>query len=277
MTGEASDRPWLSVVVPVYDEEDSLEPLHRELDAALSEIHESVEWIYVDDGSRDGSLDVLRGLARKDARVRVAELGANRGQSAALDQGFRWARGDWIATLDADLQNDPADLPRLLRWCDRADVVNGVRQGRRDTWLRIVSSRIANAVRNRLTGESISDVGCSLRVMRAAYARRVKLYRGMHRFLPTLLRLEGASIVEVPVGHRARRFGRSKYGIRNRLGPALVDLWAVRWMQRRALPARPVPPARPMPAALSAPAEAVDPTTSDGTSRPPASPRSPVR
>ncbi len=237
--GTGTGTPHLSVVVPVYDEVDSLTPLHRELDAALASVSGGVEIVFVDDGSGDGSLEVLREIARKDERVRVLAMGDNRGQSAALDAGFRAARGAWIATLDADLQNDPADLPRLLDHRDGCDVVNGVRVDRRDDWLRILSSRIANAVRNRVTGETVSDVGCSLRVMRGSLVRRIKLYRGLHRFLPTLLRMEGARIVEIPVSHRPRRFGRSKYGIRNRLGQALVDLLVVRWMQRRSLSAAP--------------------------------------
>ncbi len=238
-TREASGEPCvLSVVVPVYDEVDSLEPLHRELDAALSPLSGEIELIFVDDGSRDGSLDALRALERKDPRVHVVSLGAHRGQSAALDAGFRAARGAVIATLDADLQNDPRDIPRLLPYLDEADVVNGVRVDRRDHPIRILSSRVANGVRNWITGESVSDVGCSLRLMRTSYLRRIKLYHGLHRFLPTLLRLEGARVIEVPVRHRPRRFGRSKYGIFDRLGVALIDLWAVRWMQKRSLPRR---------------------------------------
>jgi glycosyltransferase involved in cell wall biosynthesis len=191
--------------------------------------------VYVDDGSRDGSGDVLLALAKRDERVRVVRFARNCGQSAALDAGFRAARGELIATLDADLQNDPADLPRLLAALDRADVVNGVRVGRQDGFLRRLSSRIGNGFRNWLTHESVSDVGCSLRVMRASYLRRVKLHRGMHRFLPTLLRMEGARVVELPVRHRPRHRGRSKYGIANRLFVGLADTFAVRWMQGRRL------------------------------------------
>jgi glycosyltransferase involved in cell wall biosynthesis len=229
------EEPYLSVVVPVHDEVDSIEPLHRELDAALASIPGGVEIVLVDDGSRDGSLARMRELATKDPRVRVIALERNHGQTAALEAGFRAARGQVTATLDADLQNDPADLPRLLAHLDRADVVNGVRAGRRDGRVRRWSSRIANAFRNWATHESVTDVGCSLRVMRTSYLRRVKLYRGMHRFLPTLLRMEGARVIELPVSHRPRRYGRSKYGIGNRLFVGLVDVLAVRWMQSRQL------------------------------------------
>ena len=227
--------PWLSVVVPAYNEEESLAALHRELDAALAKLGRPAEIVLVDDGSRDGTLPAMRALALEDPRVRVVALDGNHGQTAALDAGFRAARGEVIATLDADLQNDPADLARLLEHLERADVVNGVRAERRDSVVRRLSSRIANGVRNWATGESVTDVGCSLRVMRAEYVRRIKLYRGLHRFLPTLLRMEGARVIEVPVAHRPRAHGVSKYGIGNRLFAGLHDVFAVRWMQGRML------------------------------------------
>jgi len=223
-------------VLPVYDEAESLRPLHRELDAALAAFADRLELIFVDDGSRDGSAAVLGELAEKDSRVEVIRLPENQGQSAALAAGFRAARGEWIATLDADLQNDPADLPRLLALRGRADVINGVRVKRNDGRSRLLASRVANAIRNAVTGERVSDVGCSLRVMRARHAKRARLFRGGHRFLPTLLRMEGALVIEVPVSHRARRFGRSKYGYGGRLVEGLVDLLAVRWMLSRQLP-----------------------------------------
>ena len=226
---------FLSVVVPLRDEEDSLEPLHRELDAALAGVAGGIEIVFVDDGSRDRSLARLRGIAAKDGRVRVIALDGRHGQTAALDAGFRAARGEVTVTLDADLQNDPADIPRLLAALEGVDVVNGVRERRRDSPLRLWSSRVANGVRNAVTHESVTDVGCSLRAMRTVYLRRVKLFRGMHRFLPTLLRMEGARVVELPVSHRPRRYGASKYGVHNRLWTGLVDLAAVRWMQSRVL------------------------------------------
>jgi glycosyltransferase involved in cell wall biosynthesis len=231
--------PYLSVVVPFFDELENVVPLHAELVAALANVNGGVEWIYVDDGSRDGTGDVLAKVAREDARVRVVHFPENRGQTAALDAGFRAARGEVIATLDGDGQNDPADLPRLLAALANVDVVNGVRANRQDPWLTKLSSRVANAFRNWATGEHVTDVGCSLRVMRAPFVKRVKLYRGLHRFLPTLLRLEGARLAELPVNHRPRRAGVSKYGIGNRLFVALADLMAVRWMMKRRLPPPP--------------------------------------
>jgi glycosyltransferase involved in cell wall biosynthesis len=231
----AGPAPYLSVVVPLRDEEGSLEPLHRELDAALAGVAGGAELIFVDDGSRDGSRERLRALAAKDPRVRVLVLDGPHGQTAALEAGFRACRGEVVVTLDADGQNDPADIPRLLARLADADVVNGVRVARRDGWRRQLSSRVANAVRNAVTRESVTDVGCSLRAMRAAPLRRVALWRGAHRFLPTLLRLQGARVVEVPVAHRPRRHGRSKYGVGNRLFAGLVDVLGVRWAQSRAL------------------------------------------
>ena len=231
--------PYLSVVVPFFNERENARPVHLELSAALAGVNGGVEFLYVDDGSLDGTGDELSKLAREDARVRLLRFPENRGQTAALDAGFRAARGEVIATLDGDGQNDPADLPRLLVALAHADVVNGVRTNRQDPWLRKLSSRIANGFRNWATGEQVTDVGCSLRVMRADFVKRTKLYRGLHRFLPTLLRLEGARLAELPVNHRPRRAGVSKYGIGNRLFAALADLLAVRWMMKRRLPAPP--------------------------------------
>ncbi len=230
-----SDTPRLSVVVPIHNEAESLPTLREELTAALKEVPGGVEFVMVDDGSTDGSLDILRAFEREDPRVRVVALDRSHGQSAALAAGFEAVRGEITATMDADLQNDPADIPRLLAHLDEADVVNGVRVRRTDGFTRRVSSRIANGFRNWMTQESVTDVGCSLRVMRTRFLRRVKPWRGMHRFLPTLLRLEGARVMEMPVAHRPRRFGRSKYGVGNRLFVGLEDVFGVRWMQRRAL------------------------------------------
>ena len=256
----ASER--LSVVVPVHDEEDNLEPLYREIEAAVGSWPGGLEIVLVDDGSRDASRARMLAIAEKDPRVRVLALDGQHGQSAALAAGFAAARGEIVATLDADLQNDPADLPRLLAALAGADVVCGVRVERRDAWRRRAASRIANAFRNRVTGESVRDIGCSLRVMRREFLARVKLYRGMHRFLPTLLRLEGARVIELPVAHRPRRHGRSKYGIADRLFVGFADVFAVRWMKSRRLSQR----ARELDALSPAPGSGA--RRSDGT-RPP--------
>jgi glycosyltransferase involved in cell wall biosynthesis len=248
--------PEISLIVPVFNEEENLPELDAEIRAAMAGTGRTYELLLVDDGSTDGGPEVMLRLAAADPRVRVLRRRRNAGLSAALDAGFRHARGAVLVTLDADLQNDPADIPRLLAELDGCDVVCGVRVRRRDTWLRRVSSKIANGVRNWATRESIADVGCTLRAYRAEHARRVPMFTGMHRFLPTLLRLEGARVVEVPVHHRPRRHGEPKYNIRNRIWKALADLLAVRWMQRRwidrgnvqeVLPATEVMPFQPEP------------------------------
>ena len=239
MSAAAPAPPRVSVMIPVYNEEESLVTLHRELDAALASVAGGAEIVFVDDGSKDRSLAVLREIAEKDPRVRVVVLDGNHGQTAAFAAGFDAVRGEITVTLDADLQNDPADIPKLIARMDAegADVVNGVRQKRRDSWVRLVSSRIANNARNWVTNESVTDVGCSLRAMRTVYVKRVRLFRNMHRFLPTLLRMEGATkIVEMPVSHRERRYGVSKYGIGNRLWVGIQDMKAMRWYKRRFIP-----------------------------------------
>lgn len=223
----------LSIAVPVFNEAENLPRLHEEIIAALAPEELSFEVLYVDDGSHDASPRVLQALARADSRVRVIRLRKNCGQTAAFGAGFRAARGRLIATLDADLQNDPADLPRLLAELEDCDIVCGIRTDRHDSWVRRTSSRIANSVRNRLTRESVTDVGCSLRVFRRELARDLPLFTGMHRFLPTLLRMQGGKLREVPVRHRPRLHGESKYGIQNRLWVGIADLFAVRWMQKR--------------------------------------------
>jgi dolichol-phosphate mannosyltransferase len=233
MHEETESRPEISLVIPVFNEEENLPVLAGEIRAALEPLGVPYEVLYVDDGSTDASPQVLLGLAREDPRTRIVRQRRNSGQSAALDAGFRHARADVIVTLDADLQNDPADIPRLLESLEGFDVVSGVRARRQDNWVRRVSSKIANGIRNRVTHESVTDVGCTLRAMRAEYVRRIPVFNGMHRFLPTLLRMEGARVTEVPVNHRARLHGQPKYNIRNRIFRALADLFGVRWMQTR--------------------------------------------
>lgn len=225
--------PEISVVIPVYNEEENLPVLAAEVHGAMRSLGRPYEVLFVDDGSTDASPQVLGQLAREDPAVRVIRQRRNSGQSAALEAGFRFARGGIVVTLDADLQNDPADIPRLLAPMAAYDVVSGVRTHRQDTWVRKVSSRIANGVRNRVTHDNVTDVGCTLRACRAEYLRRIPMFTGMHRFLPTLLKMEGARATEIPVNHRPRLHGQPKYGIGNRLWRALADLLAVRWMQKR--------------------------------------------
>lgn len=224
-----------SVIVPLHDEGPNLPSLHAEIAAALEESGTPWEIVYVDDGSTDEGPGVLRGLACADPRVRLVTLARNYGQSTALVAGAEAARGEWVGTLDADGQNDPHDLVALWREAraGEADVVTGFREARADRWVRRVSSRVANSVRNRISGDRVFDVGCSVRVFpRRALLEAVR-FEGMHRFLPTLFRLAGYSVVERPVSHRPRVAGRSKYGIHNRLWRGLADLFVVRRLVRR--------------------------------------------
>lgn len=207
--------------------------LYQELTVVLDGLSFESEMIFVDDASTDDGCSLLRAVSMKDSRLRVLSLSPHSGQSAALEAGFRAARGELIATLDADGQNDPADLPRLVDAIEGADCVNGIRQSRRDRFSKRIASRIANRIRRRVLGDSVEDIGCSLRVMRAESLQRVKLFRGSHRFLPALLAMEGARIVELPVRHRPRLHGTSKYAIRDRLAATWVDLCAAMWMKRR--------------------------------------------
>lgn len=233
-------KPAFSLVIPLFNEEENLSPLIEELGTVLTALDRPFEVVLVDDGSTDRSLEIAKELAAEDPRLRVVHLHRRSGQSAALVAGFRSVRGDVIVTLDADLQNDPADIPRLLAELDSGwDVVCGIRQDRRDPWTRRVASRIANAVRNRLTHDAVTDVGCSLRAMRSPFLAHLPEFAGMHRFLPTLLKMAGARITEIPVSHRPRRHGKGKYGINNRLWRGIADLMAVRWLQKRWIGALP--------------------------------------
>ncbi len=225
----------ISVVIPVYNEEENIPILTSELEKALEPLRKPYEILYVDDGSRDGSLNRILEAGRKNPKIRVISFEQNAGQTAAMDAGFRAARGEVIVTLDADLQNSPSDIPLLLEKIPEYDIVCGWRSERNDPWIRRVSSVIANTVRNALSREEIHDTGCSLKAYKRACFDQIKLYDGMHRFLPTLFKMEGFRAVEVKVSHHPRRHGNSKYNIRNRLFRSFMDLLAVRWMKKRKL------------------------------------------
>ena len=227
----------LSVVIPVRNEAPSLVELHREFTETLVTWGRSYEIIVVDDGSTDESFEILARLQAGDPHLRVIRFRRNFGQTAAFAAGFAHARGRLIATSDGDLQNDPHDIPAMLKQLDQWDAVSGWRVNRAagDSWLRRLSSRIANRVRNRLSAETIQDSGCTFRAFRRECLRDLVLYKGFHRFVPTLLRMRGFRVLEVPVNHRPRRFGQSKYGIGNRAVRAFVDLLVVRWMKDRLL------------------------------------------
>jgi dolichol-phosphate mannosyltransferase len=229
--------PDLSVVFPIYNEEENIPILLREIAAALDGKGWTYEIVAVDDGSADRSLAVLHEQQAHFPTLRVVALEKNSGQTAALDAAWRAARGTMVVSLDADLQNDPADIPKMIRRLEEsgADMVAGVRVNRRDTWSRRMQSKIGNGVRNWITGDDITDTGCSLKLVRREAIERVRLFTGMHRFLPTLVRYAGYKVVEMPVNHRARQFGVSKYGAMNRAFRGLADCFAVRWMGRRML------------------------------------------
>jgi glycosyltransferase involved in cell wall biosynthesis len=232
-----TDHVDLSIVLPVYNEEESLPVLWPEIRDVLAPTALSYEVIFVDDGSKDRSAEIVRAFHDQDPRVRLVRLKANAGETAAMDAGFKSARGRFVVAMDADLQNDPRDIPAMLAHLDRWDAVTGWRVNRAagDSWVRRVSSRIANRVRNALSDETIQDSGCTFRAFRRECLRDLVLYRGFHRFVPTLLRMRGFRVLEVPVNHRPRRFGQSKYGIGNRAVRAFVDLLVVRWMKDRLL------------------------------------------
>jgi glycosyltransferase involved in cell wall biosynthesis len=223
----------LSVVVPVHNEVDNLVPLVTEVCGVLRPSGIPFELIIVDDGSADGSDERLARLLRDFAELRVERLPRRRGQTTALWLGLHAAGGEWIATMDGDLQNDARDLLRLLEHGKGHDAVVGVRSVRHDPWSRRVSSRIANAVRGLILNDEFYDVGCPVRVMRRRCVAAIPPLEGMHRFVPTLLRIHGCRVAQVPVSHRPRGKGRSKYGVWNRLLPSLSDLLGVRWMIRR--------------------------------------------
>lgn len=222
-------------MAPAHDEEASLEPLYERVVEAMGADAGGWELVLVDDGSRDGTRDVIRALARRDDRVHGVFLARNCGQTAALAAGLRASRAPLVATLDADLQNDPADVPALLDALGRNDAVVGFRAVRHDSWVRRASSRIANGVRNWATGDRVRDTGCGLKLFRREAVLAIPLFEGMHRFLPTLLRMHGFTVIEHPVSHHPRSRGESKYGISNRLWKSLRDLVAVRWMRSRAI------------------------------------------
>lgn len=232
--------PRLSVVVPAFNEEDNVPLLAAELRRELAQAGiDSYEVIFVDDGSSDATAARAREEVSREGPgcFRLVRLAANSGESAATEAGVRRARGRFVVVMDCDLQNPPADIPRLLAPLEsgEADCACGwrVERGRGDSLYRRAQSRVANAIRNALSGENVRDSGCTFRAFRRECAERVKLFRGMHRFLPTLFRLEGYRVVEVPVGHRPRIHGKSKYGMWNRAFAALVDLFVVRWMRSR--------------------------------------------
>ncbi len=226
----------ISVIVPVYNEAPNLAALLERVLAVMRSERYEFEVLFVDDGSTDTSGEILDEAARREAGVvRVVHFDRNYGQSAAFFAGFERSRGDLLVTLDADLQNDPAEIPKMLDALEGCDLAYGVRRERRDPFLKRAASRVANTVRNWVTREDVEDTGCSLKAFRRTCAEALIRLRGMHRFFPTLARLAGLRAKPVFVQHHPRSAGRTKYTIRNRLVGPFLDLLGVRWMQSRKL------------------------------------------
>lgn len=233
----------LSIVVPVRNEAENIPPLLAEIHAALENIAAKpgdFEVIYVDDGSSDATPQRLADAMKTYPRLRVISHRVSCGQSTALMTGMRAARGEWIATLDGDGQNDPADIPRLLAARDAAprpaniQLIAGYRKKRRDSWLKRVSSRVANGVRSRLLGDATPDTGCGLKLIARRTCLELPFFDHMHRFLPALVQRNGGATISVEVNHRPRTRGVSNYGVLDRLWVGIVDLFGVMWLRRRA-------------------------------------------
>jgi len=230
------DSPTISLVIPCYNEEGNLRELIKTIRDAVDRLKLPYEVVVTDDCSQDRSWEILKEFAAGDPRIRVQRLAFNCGESAASWAGLKAARGNYLVTLDADLQNDPRDLPRFLETLKQFDCVCGTRIETRsegDSFVRIASSRIANWVRNKLSGEQISDAGCTYRAFKRECIENLKFFKGMHRFLPTLIKMEGFTVAEIPVANNPRFAGQSHYGVWNRLFTSFYDLLAVRWMKNR--------------------------------------------
>lgn len=224
-----------SVVIPVKNEEENLEPLVAEIEPVMASLGLQWELIIVDDGSDDRSREIVRALQKSKPYLRLIAFKRNYGQSSAFDAGFKAARGRYTITLDGDRQNDPSDIPKLVAVMNDCDLACGWRRDRHDPLMKRISSKIANTIRSRMCQDYMHDTGCSLKVYRSECLKQIKLYHGMHRFLPALFLMEGFRVKEVPVRHRDRSAGTSKYGLFNRLIGPLMDMFAVRWMRQRRL------------------------------------------
>lgn len=225
-----TDSLAVSVIVPLFNEEENMSILQSELRAALAGVDHEI--IFVDDGSIDRTAERVE----KAPNVRVIRFAKNGGQSAAIYAGLQAANGAVAVLIDGDLQNDPVDIPRLLAEISRgADLVCGYRARRKDTLVKRLTSRIANAVRSRFTKDGVRDTGCTLKAMRRECVGALVPFKGMHRFIPALIKAAGYRLVEIPVAHRPRRFGQSKYGLGNRALRATIDMFGVRWLLSRRL------------------------------------------
>lgn len=227
--------PVYSVIIPLKNEVENIRPLVQELEEVMQGLYESWELICIDDGSTDGTTACLIALAEEKPYINPLFFEKNYGQSSAFDAGFRAARGQFVITLDGDGQNDPRDIPRLISLISTYDLVCGIRVQRRDTFIKRLTSKLANAVRRFVCRDGIADTGCSLKIYRKICLDRIKMYDGLHRFLPALFQIEGFRIGQIHVNHRERWRGKSHYHFLNRSYNTLLDLFAIWWMQRRHL------------------------------------------
>lgn len=224
-----------SVIVPLKNEEGNIVELIHEIDRAMNQINAPWELLCVDDGSTDQTLPLLKKMSHERPHLRILAFDRNYGQSSAFDAGFKHAAGAYVITLDGDRQNDPADIPKLISAIKDVDMVCGYRQKRNDPIMKRVISTLANKVRSRLCGDGVRDTGCSLKIYRKQCLEQIKMYHGMHRFLPALFKIEGFKVMEIPVNHRERPAGKTKYNLFNRSFNTVADLFAVRWMRKRQL------------------------------------------
>ena len=228
-------KPIYSVVIPVKDEDKNIKDLVEELQPVMTALQSPWELIYVDDGSSDGSSAILQKLEQEKPYLRLVSFDQNYGQSSAFDAGFKAAEGEFVITLDGDRQNDPADIPKLVKAVDGYDLVCGQRVNRRDPFHKRWISKLANAVRSRICQDGMDDTGCSLKIYRTECLQQIKMYNGMHRFLPALFQIEGFRCHQVPVNHRPRQEGETKYRFINRSIQPFLDMFAVWWMRNRHL------------------------------------------
>lgn len=223
----------ISVIAPVFNEKENINRFINKTEEALQKGFDSYEIILIDDGSTDGSSQLLDEESRKNGHIKTYHFTKNNGQTAALSAGFKLCTGDIVVTMDSDLQTDPEDIYKLTPYLNEYDMINGKRATREDGIKKKISSLIGNSVRNLITGDNITDTGCPLKVFKRNVVNSFYLYEGMHRFLPTLAKINGFKVIEVPVRHYDRAYGYSKYGVFNRLFKGLKDAFAVRWMKKR--------------------------------------------
>lgn len=224
-----------SVVIPVKDEEENLETLFFELNSVMEKIGKPWEALFIDDGSIDNSLGILKQLSQKSPLIKVLSFDKNYGQSSAFAAGFSQSSGEFVITLDADLQNNPSDIPLLIEAIQNADLVVGWRIDRKDSLQKKLISKVSNKVRGSLLQDYMHDTGCSLKIFRKSALDKIKMYDGMHRFFPALFIIEGFKVVEIPVSHRPRLKGKTKYHFFNRSIKPFLDLFALFWMRKRHL------------------------------------------